>query len=98
MKEAHKSGKNLKLTEDEKEGIKRVVRSWDQEERIMDRQIAALKNEKSGFDCHKCKHLHEDSISCDAFPDVIPSDINNNVFDHRKPFPGDNGIMFEPKE
>ena len=85
MKEANKSGKNLKFTDDEKEGIKRVVSSWDQEERIIDREIARLENLKSGF-------------SCDAFPDVIPSDINNGIIDHRKPFPGDNGIMFEPKE
>ncbi|SVD50610.1 uncharacterized protein METZ01_LOCUS403464 [marine metagenome] len=98
MKEAHKSGKNLKFTDDEKEGIKRVVSSWDQEERIIDREIARLENLKSGFSCDLCKHIHKDEISCDAFPDVIPSDINNGIIDHRKPFPGDNGIMFEPKE
>ena len=88
----------MKLTKEQKEGIKRVVRSWDQEERIMDREIKRLKNLKSGFSCDLCKHLYEDEISCKAFEDVIPSDINSGIIDHRKPYPGDNGIMFEPKE
>tara|TARA_Y100000310_G_C20447014_1_gene698902 strand:- start:559 stop:807 length:249 start_codon:yes stop_codon:yes gene_type:complete len=78
--------------------IEDVVRSWDQEDRIMDREITRLKNLKSGFSCDLCKHLHDDEISCDAFTDVIPSDINNGIIDHRKPFPGDGGIVFELKD
>ena len=78
--------------------VKDVVKSWDQEENIVDRQIKAMKNEMAGFNCMLCKHLNKDGISCDAFPDVIPQDILANVFDHRKPWPGDNGILFEPKE
>ena len=78
--------------------IEDVVRSWDQEDRIMDRQITAIKNLRSGFSCDLCKHLHEDEISCEAFKDVIPSDINNGIIDHRIPYPGDGGIMFEPKD
>ena len=78
--------------------VKDVVKSWDQEENIADRQIKAMKNRLSGFSCQKCKHLNKDGISCDAFPDVIPQDILASVFDHRKPWPGDNGILFEPKE
>ena len=78
--------------------IKDVVKSWDQEENIADRQTIAMRNRLSGFSCLKCKHLNEDGISCKAFTDVIPQDIRASVFDHRKPFPGDNGILFEPKE
>ena len=78
--------------------IKDVVESWDEEEQILDRDALAMKNWRSGFSCRKCKHLNEDGISCTAFPDVIPEDIISGVFDHRKTFPGDHGILFEPKE
>ena len=77
--------------------VKDVVKSWDQEENIVDRQIKAMKNEMAGFNCLLCKHLNKDGISCNAFPDAIPQEILANVFDHRKPWPGDNGILFEPK-
>ena len=78
--------------------IEDIIESWDQEERILDREHLAMKNWLSGFSCSKCVHLNEDNVSCDAFPDVIPQDIIAGVFDHRKPFPGDHGILFEPKE
>ena len=78
--------------------VKDVVKSWDSEERILDRQSKAMKNRMSGFSCTLCKHLHKDQISCTAFPDVIPHDIRADVFDHRKPFRGDHGIQFEPKD
>lgn len=35
---------------------------------------------------------------CRAFPTGIPAPISENRFDHRKPFPGDQGIRFEAKE
>ncbi|MGB9866725.1 MAG: hypothetical protein ACPLPR_02300 [Bacillota bacterium] len=35
---------------------------------------------------------------CDAFPQGIPDDIFFEYFDHRKPYPGDGGIRFEPKD
>ena len=66
--------------------IKDVVKSWDSEERILDRQSKAMKNRMSGFSCKKCKHLNDDEISCSAFPDVIPQDILASVFDHRNHF------------
>lgn len=54
--------------------------------------------------CAKCKHLHPDDDkpmgqppTCDAFPAGIPDAIYTEGVDHRKPFPGDNGIHFAPK-
>ena len=78
--------------------IKDVIESWDEEERRLDREHLAMKNWNAGFSCSKCKHLDKNGVSCAAFPDVIPEDIIAGVFDHRKPFPGDHGILFEPKE
>ena len=33
---------------------------------------------------------------CYAFPNGIPEEILTGEFDHSKPYPGDNGIRFEP--
>ena len=35
-------------------------------------------------------------LCCEAFPDGIPEDIYHSRYDHRKPFKGDSGILFEP--
>jgi len=34
--------------------------------------------------------------TCRAYPNDIPNEIYQGRHDHRKPFPGDGGIMFEP--
>jgi hypothetical protein len=35
---------------------------------------------------------------CEAFSDEIPEEIQWNEHDHRKPFKGDNGLMFVESE
>jgi hypothetical protein len=36
--------------------------------------------------------------TCDAYPDGIPPAILSWEHDHRAPFPGDKGILFEPRD
>lgn len=48
--------------------------------------------------CLRCKHFTPKyGFSCSAF-DRIPNEIIDMDFDHRKPYPGDKGIRWEPKE
>ncbi|MBK8397443.1 MAG: hypothetical protein IPL26_19690 [Leptospiraceae bacterium] len=49
--------------------------------------------------CNDCKHRQAykadvKTTRCDAFGD-IPNEILRNQHDHTKPYPGDNGILFE---
>ena len=48
--------------------------------------------------CLICRHFDDDNNRnhCKAFPDGIPSIIFAGIDDHSRPFPGDNGIQFEP--
>ncbi len=48
--------------------------------------------------CFDCKRLFKrEGMTCEAFPDDIPDEILLNEHDHKTPFPGDNGLLFEPK-
>ena len=55
-------------------------------------------------DCYKCKHLHpkepaaDSPMTCAAFPDGIPDEIFFEGVSHKKSYPGDTGVKFEPKE
>jgi hypothetical protein len=52
--------------------------------------------------CTSCRHLDRVAMAslhimrCTAYPEEIPREIAGNKHDHRKPFPGDHGIRFEP--
>jgi hypothetical protein len=48
--------------------------------------------------CFRCRHFRPGYV-CAAFPDGngIPNPILQNEHDHRRPYPGDNGVRFEPK-
>ena len=51
--------------------------------------------------CLTCIHLHaenEDAMTCKAFPGGIPWKIISGEHDHRRPFPGDNGIRYTPEQ
>lgn len=47
--------------------------------------------------CDACSRLRPlgDRLACEAFPDGIPDEILFEGFDHREPFPGDQGVRFE---
>jgi len=47
--------------------------------------------------CNKCVFYMGNS-KCSAFPEGIPEEILTGEHDHTKPYPGDNGIRFEPVE
>lgn len=49
------------------------------------------------FGCTRFDARNPDVLSCTAFPDGIPEPIILSVRDHRKPYPGDNGLQFDPK-
>jgi hypothetical protein len=50
--------------------------------------------------CLKCRHFHRSYVStlltCKAFPDGIPDEILFGIILHDCPYPGDNGVLFEP--
>lgn len=52
--------------------------------------------------CLPCKHFNREAYSknnektCDAFLDRIPEEIWVGKNDHRKSYPGDHRIQFEP--
>jgi hypothetical protein len=46
--------------------------------------------------CIGCAHYRID-YECNAFPHGIPDEIILGRIDHTRPYPGDNGIRFEPR-
>ena len=48
--------------------------------------------------CKSCKYWSPDhSTTCAAFPGGIPISILGSDVDHKKPYPGDNGIQWTAK-
>ena len=49
--------------------------------------------------CNSCKHLQPGILftTCAAFPNGIPPMFANGEALHDRPFPGDNGIQYEPR-
>jgi hypothetical protein len=45
--------------------------------------------------CIGCKH-YTMSATCDAFPEKIPHKIFSGQLVHTKPYPGDQGILYDP--
>jgi hypothetical protein len=46
--------------------------------------------------CIKCSRYSGDH-TCEAFPCGIPDEIFLGAYDHRRPYPGDDGIRFDKK-
>jgi hypothetical protein len=50
--------------------------------------------------CFYCANLDRTNsfnpLRCRAFPEMVPVPIPMNKHDHRKSYPGDQGILFEP--
>lgn len=51
--------------------------------------------------CMRCARYSVDVLdnnACDAYPDGIPEAIITGEHDHTQPYPGDNGIRWEPAQ
>lgn len=48
------------------------------------------------LDCILLRWEKGEAPKCRAFPHKIPEKIWEGGYDHRKPYPGDNGVRFTP--
>jgi hypothetical protein len=49
------------------------------------------------FQCATCRNYLDD-LKCKAFPKRIPNEILTGKRSHTRPYPGDNGILYDPEE
>lgn len=47
--------------------------------------------------CLRCRN-YSGWMQCLAFPKAIPESIVDGIHNHTRPYPGDNGIRFTPRE
>lgn len=68
----------------------------------MEERLGALNTPNEGEEvgiCGKCVRLFEEAAyTCSAYPDGIPMVIMVGTVDHRKPYEGDGGQTFIPRE
>jgi hypothetical protein len=55
-----------------------------------------LKDLEIKSDCATCVHKSIYFATCKAFPNGIPKQLLSGELQHRTPFQGDSGIMYEP--
>lgn len=80
-----------------------MPRDHDYERALADAWNAGIYAKVDGLQiksrCLHCKHIfHAVFRTCEAFPRGIPEVIWIGEVDHSIPFPGDNGVQFEPQD
>lgn len=62
--------------------------------RLVDSNMAYMSI--GGCECNQCRYVGKSGLSCRAFQS-IPIAILTGKVKHRKPYPGDHGIQFDPR-
>lgn len=60
------------------------------------REEATLIPVNAARQCASCKNYILRSLRCKAYPNRIPEEILGGEVDHRWPYKGDNGILYDP--